>query len=83
VIPTGVELNDQTVEHCLSMLVGTGVYKHGTEVNKKGPDGKVVYHGHRDIAHEPHLTNPHKYVHDVDQGIEYILERESMLAHWF
>jgi len=81
VIPTGVELNDQTVEHCLSMLVGTGVYKHGTEVNKKGPDGKVVYHGHRDIAHEPHLTNPHKYVHDVDQGIEYILERESMLAH--
>jgi len=79
-IPEGVELHEQTVEDCLSMLVGTGVYKHGTEVNKKGPDGQFIYHGHRDIAHEPHLTQPHKYVHDVHKGIEYILEREAMAS---
>ncbi|XP_070192263.1 haloacid dehalogenase-like hydrolase domain-containing 5 isoform X1 [Littorina saxatilis] len=80
IIPENAELHDQTVEHCLSMLVGTGVYKYGTEMNKKGPDGKYVYHGHRDIAHEPELTNPHKYVHCVDKGIDYIFERESMVA---
>jgi len=79
-IPEGMDLHDQTVEHCLSMLVGTGVYKQGTEVNKKGPDGKFIYHGHRDIAHEPELTRPHKYVHDVHAGIEYILERECVVS---
>ena len=79
-IPTGAELDEQTVEHCLSMLVGTGVYKHGTDLNQKGPDGQFVYHGHRDIAYEPHLTKPHKYVHDVHQGIEYIFEREAMMS---
>ena len=79
-IPTNAELDKQTVEQCLSMLVGTGVYKHGTEVNKKGPDGQYVYHGHRDIEYEPHLTKPHKYVPDVNQGIEYIFEREAMMS---
>lgn len=79
-IPTSVPLNDQTVEQCLSLLVGTGVYKHGTEVNRKGADGKIVYHGHRDIAHEPQLTEPHKYVHDVELGINYILARETVVV---
>lgn len=41
IIPSGSVLHEQTVEHCYSMLVGTGVYKAGTEMNKKGPDGKV------------------------------------------
>ncbi|KAL8587131.1 hypothetical protein ACOMHN_026099 [Nucella lapillus] len=77
VIPTMVPLNEQTVEHCLSLLVGTGVYKHGTEVNRKGADGKFIYHGHRDIAHEPQLTKPHKYVPNVEEGIDYIFARES------
>lgn len=80
IIPSGSELNEQTVEHCYSMLVGTGVYKAGTEMNKKGPDGKIIYHGHRDIAHEPHLTQPHKFVHDVHDGINYIFEREALLS---
>nr|KAG5705605.1 hypothetical protein BaRGS_034803 [Batillaria attramentaria] len=80
VIPANADLHDQTVEHCYSMLVGTGVYKAGTEMNKKGPDGKVIYHGHRDIAHEPHLTQPHKFVHDVHDGIDYIFEREALLS---
>ncbi|XP_076447828.1 haloacid dehalogenase-like hydrolase domain-containing 5 isoform X2 [Babylonia areolata] len=79
-IPTTVKLNEQTVEHCLSMLVGTGVYKHGTDINRKATDGKIVYHGHRDIAHEPQLTEPHKYVHDVDLGIDYIFARETVVA---
>lgn len=77
-IPQNAELSEQTVEDCLSMLVGTGVYKYGTEMNSKGPDGQVVYHGHRDIAHEPELTQPHKFVQDVNEGIEYILEREAL-----
>lgn len=80
VIPSNAELHDQTVEHCLSMLVGTGVYKPGTEVNKTGKNGEIIYHGHRDIAHEPHLTTPHKFVHDVHQGIDYIFEREAMMT---
>lgn len=81
-IPRNADLDTQTVSQCLSMLVGTGVYKHGTEVNKRGPDGQYVYHGHRDIAHEPELTQPHKYVHDVFMGIEYILEREALANAW-
>jgi hypothetical protein len=72
-----VELHHQTVEHCLSMLVGTGVYKHGSELNRTGRDGQPVYHGHRDIEHEPSLTQPHKYVPDVLGGIDYILKREA------
>ncbi|KAL8611311.1 hypothetical protein ACOMHN_013742 [Nucella lapillus] len=78
-IPSNVELHDQTVEHCLSMLVGTGVYQHGDDLEPKGPDGQVVYHGHRDVAHEPDLTKPHKFVLDVHDGIDYILEREDMV----
>ncbi|XP_076469277.1 haloacid dehalogenase-like hydrolase domain-containing 5 isoform X2 [Babylonia areolata] len=78
-IPSNLELHDQTVEHCLSLLVGTGVYQHGADLEPRGPDGQVVYHGHRDVAHEPDLTQPHKYVPDVHHGIDYILHREDMM----
>ncbi|GFR66325.1 cat eye syndrome critical region protein 5 [Elysia marginata] len=81
-IPQCAELHEQTVETCYSMLVGTGVYKHRSsdEDQETTPTSKAsVYHGHRDIAHEEDLSKPHKYVHDVNEGIEYILKRESVV----
>jgi hypothetical protein len=32
----------------------------------------VFFHGHRDIANEPELAKPTKFVGDVDQGIRYV-----------
>lgn len=58
-----------------SLLVGTGVYNPEKESETTIPEDKV-YHGHRDIAHEPELATPTRYVEDVDQGISYILEKE-------
>ncbi|GFO29069.1 cat eye syndrome critical region protein 5 [Plakobranchus ocellatus] len=80
-IPQLDDLHEQTVEDCHSMLVGTGVYKHHPQEEQKSssPTSKShVYHGHRDIAHEADLSTPHKYVHDVYEGIEYIFKRESV-----
>lgn len=61
------------------MLVGTGVYKHkpGEELNVNS--NSDVYLGHRDIAHEPELSKPHRYVHDVNEGIDYIFRKECIL----
>ncbi|XP_005104991.1 haloacid dehalogenase-like hydrolase domain-containing 5 [Aplysia californica] len=87
-IPENEDLHEQTVESCHSMLVGTGVYKHkpesdsingGSETSTDSSKGDV-YHGHRDIAHEPELSKPHQYVHDVHEGIEYIFRKEG-IAH--
>lgn len=58
-----------------SLLVGTGVYDPTKEVGTSIQD--QVYHGHRDIANEPELAKPTKFVGDVDQGIRYILEKEN------
>ena len=81
-IPLGLDLHGQTVEECFSLLVGTGVYEHGTEIIGTGTDDQpAIYHGHRDIAYEPHLTIPHKYVHDVNEGIQYIFNREAIFTH--
>ncbi|RUS83265.1 hypothetical protein EGW08_008988 [Elysia chlorotica] len=80
-IPETDYLHKQTVEHCHSILVGTGVYKHcPEEVHKTmSTTSKThVYHGHRDIAYEEDLSKPYKYVEDVHEGIEYILKRERI-----
>ncbi|CAG5123542.1 unnamed protein product, partial [Candidula unifasciata] len=79
IIPKSEELHEQTVENCHSLLVGTGVYKHkpGEELNVNA--NSDVYHGHRDIAHEPELSKPHRYVHDVNEGIDYIFRKECFL----
>lgn len=76
-IPQSDELNKQTVDECLSMLVGTGVYKHKADDQTTG-ETTDVYHGHRDIAHEPELTKPHKFVQDVNDGIDYIFKKEGI-----
>uniref|UniRef100_A0A0B7B3I6 Haloacid dehalogenase-like hydrolase domain-containing 5 n=1 Tax=Arion vulgaris TaxID=1028688 RepID=A0A0B7B3I6_9EUPU len=79
IIPDSAELSEQTVENCHSMLVGTGVYKHNPSDGMVVNCNTDVYHGHRDIAHEPELSRPHRYVHDVYDGIEYILRKEAIL----
>lgn len=74
-IPCEDILYEQTVTHMESLLVGTGVYDPTKEVGTSIQD--QVYHGHRDIANEPELAKPTKFVGDVDQGIRYILEKEN------
>ena len=86
ILPNNEHLHEQTVEACHSLLVGTGVYKHKPESDRTTTEtsetGKHVYHGHRDIAHdfhsEPELSKPHKYCHDVDEGIQYVLRTEGL-----
>lgn len=64
--------SNKTVTRMESLLVGTGVYKHDTD-NK---NENSVYHGHRDIEHEPHLAKPSRFVPDVLHGIRHIFEKE-------
>ncbi|GFR66328.1 cat eye syndrome critical region protein 5, partial [Elysia marginata] len=81
IIPESEELHAQTVEDCHSMLVGTGVYRYDPDRDSEDssqPTTAGVYHGHRDIEHEPELSKPHRFVHDVNEGIEYILRIEGL-----
>lgn len=80
IISEGEHLHEQCAEEMHSILVGTGVYKHIPESDKSTSDSekKEVYHGHRDIAHEPHLTKPSKFVHNVHEGIQYIFRNEGI-----
>ncbi|XP_071083455.1 haloacid dehalogenase-like hydrolase domain-containing 5 isoform X1 [Haliotis cracherodii] len=79
-IPSNVDLHEQTVERCHSLLVGTGVYQHKPEVTEMDDDNEKTYHGHRDINNEPHLSQPSKFVQDVDVGIQHILEVENCIT---
>lgn len=71
-IPSEDGLFEQTVTQMESLLVGTGVYKHDTDSQNENS----VYHGHRDIEHEPHLAKPSRFVPDVLHGIQHIFEAE-------
>ena len=75
-IPKGVSLCEQTVRSMESLLVGTGVFK---PEEKNSPDSPKddVYHGHRDIMHEPELAKPSRFVPDVCHGIQHILKQEN------
>ena len=74
-IPTSVSLRRQSVRSMESVLVGTGVFCPEKEKNKSEEDD--VYHGHRDILHEPELAKPSRFVPDVCHGIQYILKQEK------
>ncbi|ESO97092.1 hypothetical protein LOTGIDRAFT_201919 [Lottia gigantea] len=82
-IPDNADLHEQTVERCHSLLVGTGVYKPSLSIEEEvdqtdsNQNKQSIYHGHRDIAHEPHLAKPSKYVTDVYHGIQHIIESEG------
>jgi HAD superfamily hydrolase (TIGR01456 family) len=73
-IPSNLSLFEQTVRSMESVLVGTGVYNPNKETSDEDEDD--VYHGHRDILHEPELTKPSRFVPDVLHGIEHILKQE-------
>ncbi|XP_021370280.1 haloacid dehalogenase-like hydrolase domain-containing 5 isoform X1 [Mizuhopecten yessoensis] len=74
-IPCSEHLMEQTVLAMESLLVGTGVYN--AEKESKKTDNDDVYHGHRDIMHEPDLARPTRYVKDVYHGLQHILEQEN------
>ncbi|XP_060079150.1 haloacid dehalogenase-like hydrolase domain-containing 5 isoform X1 [Ylistrum balloti] len=74
-IPSSDALLEQTVQRMDSLLVGTGVYNAEKESEKT--DNADVYHGHRDIMHEPELAQPTRYVKDVYHGLQHILEQEN------
>lgn len=76
-IPASISRRRQSVKSMESVLVGTGVYNVERESQKT--DEEEVYHGHRDILHEPELAKPSRFVSDVCYGIKYILEQESFL----
>ena len=78
-IPTNVSLRRQSVRSMESVLVGTGVFNLEKE-SKKSKEEEEVYHGHRDILHEPELAKPSRFVPDVCHGIQYILEQENFMA---
>ncbi|KAL5014498.1 hypothetical protein ScPMuIL_008768 [Solemya velum] len=74
-IPDCSHLSEQNVREVNSVLVGTGVYDP-THKRKSDDD---IYHGHRDIANEPDLYKPTKFVDDVYHAIKHILEQEKFL----
>ena len=76
-IPCQAELYEQTVTAMESLLVGTGVYNPSKETTTSSDD--KIYHGHRDIAHEPELAKPTTYVPDVEEGIRYIMDKENFV----
>ena len=75
-IPANMSLRRQSVKSIESVLVGTGVYNLEKEKQKSSTE-EDVYHGHRDIVHEPELAKPSRFVHDVYYGIKHILEQEK------
>lgn len=75
-IPKGVNLYEQTVRSMESLLVGTGVFKPEEMTTDSSPK-EEVYHGHRDILHEPELTKPSRFVSDVYHGLQHILKKEN------
>jgi len=70
-------LSEQSVRSMESVLVGTGVYNPDKESSDSDDD---VYHGHRDIMHEPELAKPGRFVQDVCHGIEHILKKEQFVV---
>jgi len=75
-VPAGSSFNSQTVSHSLSVLVCTGVYTPGVEKDMEGDEKN--YHGHRDFPYNAKLYKPTKTCNDVEEAIQYILERESI-----
>ncbi|XP_052780881.1 haloacid dehalogenase-like hydrolase domain-containing 5 isoform X2 [Mya arenaria] len=78
-IPRSISMCAQTVRSIESVLVGTGVF----DPNKKtgNDDADDVYHGHRDIMHEPELAKPSQFVPDVCHGIMHILKQEKFVPN--
>ena len=74
-IPKEASLSKQTVDQIEGLLVCTGVYKPGQQDDVEGDEKN--YQGHRDF---PRITELYKPIHtfqDVNEAIDYILEKEN------
>lgn len=75
-VPSGSELSKQTVRTIESLLVCTGVYKPGQEPGSDGDEKN--YKGHKDFPFNPVLYKPTCTFEDVNEAVNYILEKEGM-----
>lgn len=69
-------LEKQTVTTIESVLVCTGVYKPGMAPEEEGDEKN--YMGHRDFPRISQLYKPTVLFQDVEEAIDYILEKEKM-----
>lgn len=63
-----------SVESCESILVCTGVYRHGA---RQGRAAGTVFHGHRDCAWDPSLGEAAYIVPDVNDAVQLAFEKEG------
>ena len=68
-----------SAKSCQSILVCTGVYNpHGdmpADCNESLLE--TVFHGHRDFHFDPSLVEASHVVHDVNDAVELVLEKEN------
>ena len=75
-VPLGSELSPQTIREVESLLVCTGVYKPGKTSANDG--GEKNYKGHKDFPFNASLYKPTRTFADVDEAVQYIMEKENM-----
>ncbi len=74
-IPNSADWTKQSVERIESLLVCTGVYN--PEINSDVEGDEKNYMGHRDFPRISQLYQPTKTFQDVNEAIDYILEKEQ------
>jgi len=74
-IPEEAALSKQTVDQIDGLLVCTGVYKPG-QLDEEDGDEKN-YQGHRDFPRITELYKPAHTFQDVNEAIDYILDKEN------
>lgn len=70
---------NNSVESCESILVCTGVYRHGGDVPRKTEPHtmETVFHGHRDFCFDPSLVEASYIVQDVDEAVQLAFKKEN------
>ncbi len=75
-IPPGAVLRKSTVGECFSVLVCTGVHRPGQQLGEDAAEKH--YKGHRDFPANPSLQKPKKLCTDVEEALQFILDREGV-----
>uniref|UniRef100_A0A8C3QGR9 Haloacid dehalogenase-like hydrolase domain-containing 5 n=1 Tax=Cyanoderma ruficeps TaxID=181631 RepID=A0A8C3QGR9_9PASS len=77
----GLKRSPQAASSCESILVCTGVYRHGenreTERRTEAQTGETVFHGHRDFCCDPSLLEASHIVQDVDDAVQLAFKKEN------